>query len=62
MSRLYHDVEPGKELNKAPFEKKKIDITEKTARCLSENMNILTIGELKEVLKASAKADYNDTR
>lgn len=24
LSRLYHDVEPGKELNKAPFEKRKL--------------------------------------
>lgn len=62
LSRLYHDVEPGKELNKAPFEKKKIDITEKTARCLSENMNILTIGELKEVLKANVQKQIITTR
>lgn len=44
-------MELGKELNKVLFEKKKIDIMEKIECCLSENMNILMIGEFKEVFK-----------
>ncbi|WP_088810446.1 MULTISPECIES: helix-turn-helix domain-containing protein [Listeria] len=62
LARLYHNIESGNELNEAPFEKKKIAIADKAARALTQNMHILTIGELKEVLKENVQKQILTSR
>ncbi|PZG39045.1 helix-turn-helix domain-containing protein [Listeria ivanovii] len=62
LASLYQEVEPGIELNEAPFEKKSIKVADKSSRILEKNMHILTIGKLKEVLKEDVQNQIITTR
>lgn len=62
LASLYQEMEPGVALNEAPFEKKTINVTHNTPRNLSNNIHILTIGELKEVLKEEVQKQIITTR
>lgn len=62
LTSLYQEMEPGTDLNEAPFEEKSITVTDKSPRTLEKNMHILTIGELKEALKEDVQRQIITTR
>ncbi|EIA20793.1 helix-turn-helix domain-containing protein [Listeria fleischmannii] len=57
LSNFYQEIEPARELHAAPFERKTIELANKTTYKLSKNVHILTIGKLNEVLKENVQTE-----